>query len=90
MVQLSVIISGVFFGAVASIIARRKGRQELLWFVLGFIFHVFGLIVLLLPSVSRPGTTKQCPECAEVVKAEASRCRYCGKAFDMVSEAEVV
>jgi len=89
MIALSVIISGIFFGAVASAIARRKGRSDILWFLLGFCLHLFGLVVLFLPSVCKVGITKKCPECAEIVRAEANRCRYCGNEFLAANAAEV-
>ncbi len=90
MVTLSVVIAGIFFGLVASVIARRRGRNELLWFLAGFFFHIFGLIVLFLPPACKPGITKKCPECAEIIQEEASRCRYCGAQFVMADTAEVV
>lgn len=90
MVALSVIIAGIFFGVVSSVVARRKGRNEILWFLLGFFFHIFGLIILFLPPAFKPGITKKCPECAEIIKAEANRCRFCGTQFVTAESAEVV
>ena len=90
MITLSVVISGMFFGVVSSVVARKKGRNEILWFLLGFFFHMFGLIVLFLPPVYKTGITKKCPECAEIIKDEANRCRYCGTQLVLAESAEVV
>jgi hypothetical protein len=43
--------------------------------VAGFIGVVIGLMV----SPAKEGKTKNCPACAESVKIEATKCRYCGE-----------
>lgn len=85
----AIVISGLFFGVVASIIARHRGRGEIVWFIVGFVLHLFALVVLFLPPVSRPGVTKKCPQCAEIVKDEASVCRFCGRQLDLTDGVEV-
>ena len=85
---LAMVISGIFFGVIASAIARQKGRGEVRWFLLGFFLHLVGLIVLLLPPVCKPGIMKKCLGCAEIVKAEAGVCRYCGRDLIAMDGAE--
>ena len=77
--ELGLIVSGLFFGLITCTIAHQKGRGEVRWFLVGFLFQVFGLAVLFLPAVARAGITKKCLECAEIVRAEANVCRYCGR-----------
>ncbi len=31
----------------------------------------------------KDGTGKQCPACAEIVKVEANKCRFCGESLQM-------
>ncbi len=86
---LTLIVVGTFFGVVAAVIARQKGRSELRWFLVGFLLHIIGLIVLFLPPVPKAGITKKCPGCAEIIKAEAKVCRFCGKEFATADGTEV-
>ena len=81
--ELSVLVSVVFAGA-SAFVAARKGHNPLRWAGLGaFLGPIALLVVLLLPSARV--ATKQCPECAEAVKAEAAKCRFCGYRFDQAA-----
>jgi len=89
--NLELLLIWIAFGVVCAIIASSRGRSSGGWFVLGAIAGVFALIVLLaLPSQSLAGASqeaignsaqKKCPRCAELVKAEALVCRFCGYEF---------
>ncbi len=77
----AVFIVALVFGVVSSIIAYSKGRNSLGWFIAGLLIGPFALVVAALPPVAREGQFKRCPGCAEIVLAEAVRCRHCGQAI---------
>lgn len=80
------IICWCAFGVACRLIAIDKGREPLKWFWLGVLLGPIGLLYLLAQerderSVTRrllaSGSMKKCPQCAELVKSEASVCRFC-------------
>ena len=66
------------FAVVASLIAHGKGRNSLGWFTAGLFIGPFSMIVAFLSPTEKDGLYTQCGSCREVIRLQATKCRFCG------------
>ncbi len=80
------------FAIVVGVFASRRGRSGFGWFVLALFFTpvLVGLLLAVLPKQltaaeaaleaerPTPETHVRCPDCRELVRKDALRCKHCG------------
>lgn len=95
---MELLVLWVVMGVVVGIVAASKGRNFLLWAIYGFLIWPVALVhaIVLAKTAQQQasdalqaqigmvqaGSHKACPKCAEMVKAAATVCRFCGHDFD--------
>lgn len=68
-----------FFGLATAIIGRAKGSSVFIWFIIGFVLPVIGLLTVIVFRSEKDEPERRCPRCGRVSKLYVQVCRGCGE-----------
>jgi hypothetical protein len=76
------LLVAIWFGVAAGVVGRIKGSSILLWFLIGAVVPVIGLLAAVAYRSDRDELRRQCPGCGKVVKLHDAMCMRCGTELD--------
>jgi uncharacterized paraquat-inducible protein A len=86
---MAYVVIAVSFGLATGIIGRAKGSSFFVWFLLGTILPIIGLIGVVLYRSEKLEPERTCPRCGKVQKLYAQVCTRCGTELYLPDPSEV-
>ncbi len=75
---LQLILILFFFGLAGGVVARIKGSNVLLWFLISFCIPFIGLLTAVFYRYENQELRRECPRCHRVVMLHDAVCMRCG------------
>jgi hypothetical protein len=83
------VLIALTFGIATGAIGRAKGSSFILWFLIGGIVPLLGLIVVILYRGETQEPERRCPTCGKVLKLYVQVCPGCGTDLYLPDPSEV-
>jgi zinc-ribbon domain len=84
------VVIAISFGLATGIVGRSKGSSFLIWFAVGAVIPLFGLIAAFLFRNEGTEPERQCPNCGKPLKLYVQVCPRCGTDLYLPGEDEPV
>jgi hypothetical protein len=78
-----------FFGLATAIIGKSKGSSFFIWFLIGAILPLLGLITVIFYRFEKDEPERPCPTCHKALKIYVQVCPRCGTDLYLPDPAEV-
>ena len=95
--MMEILIIAILIGLIPAAIAKGKGKNFGLWWLYGAALFIIALphAIIMKPDrgslearVIAEENRRKCPFCAELIKREATVCRFCGRDVPAPTPAE--
>ena len=83
-------VIAISFGIASGIIGRGKGCSFLIWFAVGSVFLIIGLVAVILFRSEKHEPERKCPTCNKILKLYVQVCPRCGTDLYFPAEGEPV
>jgi ribosomal protein S27AE len=83
------VLIALSFALATGIVGRSKGSSFFIWFIVGGVLPVIGLIAAFLYRVETVEPERRCPRCGAVQKLYVQVCRRCGEDLYLPDPSEV-
>ena len=72
------VVIALSFGLAAGIVGRKKGSSFFIWFIVGAVVPLIGLLTAIAFRSERDELRRQCPTCGRICKLHDALCVGCG------------
>jgi uncharacterized paraquat-inducible protein A len=72
------LVIAFFFGLATAIIGRAKGSSFFVWFLIGAVLPLLGLVAAILYRFDKDEPERECPRCHKRLKLYVQVCPRCG------------
>ena len=83
------VLIALTFGVATGVIGRAKGSSFLIWFLVGAVLPVLGLIGVILYRPETQEAERRCPTCGKRLKLYVQVCPRCGTDLYLPDPSEV-
>ena len=83
------VLIALLFGLATGIIGRSKGSSFFLWFLVGTVIPVCGLVAVILYRSEREEPERRGPNCGKILKLHVQICTRCGTELYLPDPSEV-
>jgi hypothetical protein len=81
------VVFALWMGIAAGVVGKIKGSSFLLWFLIGTVVPVLGVLAATLYRSDRDELRRQCPGCGRIVMLHDALCTRCGAELEFPEEA---
>ena len=83
------LIVALIFGIATGMVGRRRGSSFFIWFLVGAVLPVLGLVAAILYRSEHEEPERRCPTCGKIMKLHVQVCPRCGEDLYLPDVSEV-